>query len=203
MIRKFSVFLPFCLLPCFADDDCMAYKTTPEIKIVAPSWGKEVVRPLQPMDLLHGNVAATYIEEFELEVEPIDTEGGRCIILKSITATIGYSDFLVSIDSRHAPDSCMHSAILNHEDEHIRAHLSVIEYYGDEIGRSVAAAADSIMPAFIESKNINNVLDEFNKKLVGHSDIILLKQKIDAEQEIRNLRIDQNDRGERIIKCEK
>ena len=44
-------------------------------------------------------------------------------------------------------------------------------------------------------------IDKLNNELQNHPDIILLKQQIRADEEIRNKRVDLNDSGETLQKC--
>ncbi len=204
MVKKltviFSLFGWF-IFPLYADD-CLSYKLNPKIEINAPVWHKEVVQPLKPMDLLHGNVVATLVENYEIVGDTTSIEDGFCISLKTVDATVGYSDFQVKIDARHIPDSCTYNAVLLHEDEHIRAYLSVIDDYKSDIGTAVYAAANSIMPVFVrEESEIDSALDILNKQLQEHPEVILMRQKIQTEQEIRNKRIDQNNHNETLKQC--
>ena len=193
----------FVFIPCgFAVDDCLNYKLNPIINIKNPIWQKNVVQPLKNMDVLHGEVIATFVNEFEITGDITSIEDGFCVALKNIDVNIGYADFLVQIDISHKPDSCSYNAILQHEDEHIRAYLSVIEDNQDLIEQSVKSAANSIVPIFIHNeKDIEGALDKLNHELQKHPDIILLKQQIQAAEEIRNKQIDLNDTGETLKKC--
>lgn len=183
-------------------DDCLSYKTRPIVHIKNPSWAKEVVQPLQPMDLLHGNVMATMTENYEIIGDTTSIEDGFCVSLKSVEADIGYSDFMVHIDARHKPGSCTYNAIITHEDEHIRAYLSVIDDYHDEIKNAVFSASDSVMPVFVKNESeISGALDILNEKLQSHPELILMKQRIAAEQEIRNKRVDQIETGIHLKQC--
>lgn len=188
-------------LSAFADD-CLSYKLNPNVEVKSPSWSKEVVQPLKTMDLLHGDVVATLVENYEIIGDTTSIEDGFCISLKSVQATVGYNDFLVKIDSRHIPDSCAYNAVLSHEDEHIRAYLSVIDDYNDKIKSAIYSAANSVMPVFVSDESeIDSALDILNKRLQEHPDLILMNQKIQAEQEIRNKRVDQNSNNDRIKQC--
>ncbi|HNY25149.1 MAG TPA: hypothetical protein PKJ33_01195 [Alphaproteobacteria bacterium] len=190
-------------LSAWADDvDCLSYKLNPKIELETPDWTKEVVQPLKPMDLLHGDVIATLDENYDIIGDTTSIEDGFCISLKSVHATIGYSDFLVKIDSSHIPESCAYNAVLAHEDEHIRAYLSVIDNYQEKIIKSVYSAANSIMPVFVSDESqIDGALDLLNKKMQEHPDLILINQKIQAEQEIRNKQVDENSSNDRIKQC--
>lgn len=202
MFKKI-VFLLLVFIPSFTfADDCLDYKLTPNITINTPVWTKSVVQPLEKMDILHGNVIATLVDEFEITADITSIEDGFCVALKNIDSTIGYSDFLVQIDISHRPNSCSYNAILQHEDEHIRAYLSIIEDNKNSFKKSIEKAADSIVPIFVKNeKDIEPAIDKLNEKLQNHPDIILLKQQIRADEEIRNKHVDINDTGETLKKC--
>ncbi len=202
MLKKYLIFV-FCLLPNLVlADDCLSYKLNPNINIKTPSWSKQVVQPLQKMDVLHGDVIATMVDNYELTTDITSIEDGFCVSLKSVDATIGYSDFLVQIDLSHKKNTCSYNAVLSHEDEHIRAYLSVIDDNQDLLKKSLKSAAISITPIFVrEQKDIDSAVDKLNEELQSHPDIILLKQHLKAEEEIRNKRVDQNDTGESLRKC--
>ncbi len=196
------VLLGVCCATMARADDCLAYKLNPNVNITTPQWVKEVVQPLRPMDLLHGNVIATLDDNYDIIADITSIEDGFCVAIKSVNASVGYSNFLVQIDMRHSPYSCSYNAILAHEDGHIRAYLSVIDDFADELKTSVYAAADSITPIFVKSSSdISAAVDELNAELQAHPDLILIKQKINAAQEIRNKRVDQNDTGETLRRC--
>lgn len=200
--RLGAVLLGVCCATMARADDCLAYKLNPNVNITTPQWVKEVVQPLRPMDLLHGNVIATLDDNYDIIADITSIEDGFCVAIKSVNASVGYSNFLVQIDMRHSPYSCSYNAILAHEDGHIRAYLSVIDDFADELKTSVYAAADSITPIFVKkSSDISAAVDELNAELQAHPDLILIKQKINAAQEIRNKRVDQNDTGETLRHC--
>jgi hypothetical protein len=193
-----SSFIPH---PSFADD-CVAFKMSPDVRVSVPAWTKSVVQPSAPMDLLHGNVAASFVESYNLRAMAEPVNGGYCVILAGVDASVGYTEFLVQIDSRHAPGSCGYNVTLEHEDQHIITHLNTIENAARDIESAVNRAANSIMPIFIPSGTITDAaLDRMEQELQTHPDIILMRQKINAEQEIRNKKVDQQDDGRRINKC--
>ena len=199
--KIFAFFMIMPVLPAFSDD-CLSYKVNPQVEIIVPTWRKEVIQPLRPMDLLHGNVAATLVENYEIIGDTTYIEDGYCISLKSVSATIGYSDFLVKIDSRHKPETCSYDAVLSHEDEHIRVYLSVIDDYSSRIRTAVQTAVDSITPIFInDESDADKAMDMLHTKLQSHPEIVLIKQKIQAEQELRNKRVDQVETGAYMKQC--
>ena len=196
------VFLSFFVFSAFAVDDCLNYKLTPKITIKSPEWTKSVVQPLQKMDVLHGKVIATLVDEFDITSDITSIEDGFCVALKNIDVTMGYSDFLVQIDISHKPNTCSYNAIIQHEDEHIRAYLSVIDDNQYLLKQSVESAANSIVPVYVkDEKDIESAIDNLNSELQSHPDIILLKQQIKADEEIRNKYVDINDNGETLKKC--
>jgi len=63
-------------------------------------------------------------------------------------------------------------------------------------------AADSVMPMFIKSRDdVDMAIEKINNQLQNYPDLILIKQKIKAEEEIRNKRIDRYEDGTDLIKC--
>ena len=192
----------FTPLIVYGGDDCLNYKLIPQINIKSPNWEKNVVQPLKKMDVLHGNVIATMVNDFEITADITSIEDGFCVSLKNIDALIGYSNFLVQIDISHKPDTCSYNAILQHEDEHIRAYLSVIEDNQYLLKQSIKSAAESIVPIFVSNTDdIESAVDKLNNELQNHPDIILLKQHLKADEEIRNKYVDLNDTGETLKKC--
>ena len=202
MLKKIVFFIIILIPNILFADDCLDYKLNPNITIKSPTWTKSVVQPLEKMDILHGEVIATLVNEFEITADITSIEDGFCVALKNVDLTIGYSDFLVQIDISHKPNTCSYNAILQHEDEHIRAYLSVIEDSKDLFKKSVKTASESIIPVFVKNeKDIESAIDKLNQELQNHPDIILLKQQIRADEEIRNKYVDINDTGETLKNC--
>lgn len=189
----------------FADNRCVAYKSRPLVRISKPDWVKKVGQPLRMMDLYHGNVTATLVDEYDIvvNIDELPNNEGYCVGIKDINATIGYSDFLVKVDMRHKLDSCSYRAVLEHEGEHISAYLSVIDDFQDDLKNSVYSAANSIIPIFIKNEiDIGRAIDDLNSKLQTHPDLILVKQKISSAEELRNAKVDEeNDKYQELAKC--
>lgn len=202
MFKKILFFIFIFITSVSFADDCLDYKLNPIITVKIPVWEKSVVQPLKHMDVLHGNVIATLIDEFEITTDLTSIEDGFCVTLKNIDVTLGYSDFLVQINISNQPNTCQYNAILQHEDQHIRAYLSVIEDNQNLIEQSIKSAAKSITPIFVKNESeIESAVDKLNEQLQNHPDIILLKQHIKADEEIRNKYIDLNDTGETLKQC--
>lgn len=59
------------------------------------------------------------------------------------------------------------------------------------------------MPRFVKSyKDIDAVIVQMNNELQNHPEVVLVKQKIHAAQEIRNKQIDADENNKEIKKCE-
>lgn len=202
-MNKFFIFLICFIFSGLAvADDCVVYKLKPNINLSSPDWVKTVVQPLQPMNLFHGNVVATMVDNYDITADITPIEDGFCIGIKNIDATIGYSDFEVRVDIRHQKNTCSYDAVLSHEDQHINAYLSVIDDFKQELENSVFSAANSIMPIYIKDyKDAENAINKLNEQLQNHPDLILIKQKIKAAEEIRNKQVDENSNNETLKKC--
>lgn len=186
---------------CFAAD-CVAYKKLPAIYINTPDWNKTVVQPRREMDRLHGNVVATMVDNYQIDADIVSVDGGFCVGLKSVNVVVGYNDFVVNVDIRNTPGSCEYNAVLEHEDKHIKTYLSVIDDFKGELQKSVYSAAQSVMPRFVKSRDmVDVVVDDMNRQLQSHPDVVLVKQKIFADVEIKNKQIDRMESGEELKKC--
>lgn len=180
----------------------MKYKVSPSVKIITPEWTKKIAQPDAPMDSLHGTVVASFDEEYNLQVAAQPVLDGYCVILNELDAALGYTDFLVNIDRSHIPNSCGYKMTMEHEDEHVAAHLAAFKSESDNMQKSTQAAADSIMPIFVKSLDgVNSALDKMQQELQSHPNIILMKQKLSASQEILNKKVDERDDGIRINLC--
>lgn len=203
---KFFNFLFGVLCGCFLisanANECLSYKIKPKIIINVPDYTVEIVQSRKPMDLLHGNVVATLVNNYDIVADVIPVGDGYCIGLKAIDANIGYTDFLVKVDSRHNPKTCSYNAIINHENKHIDAYLSVINDYKYELHNALYSAADSIIPIYVKNQSdIDSAIEKLNKELQSHPDIVLIIQKIHADEEIKNKHIDRIENYTELKKC--
>jgi len=201
--RHLPVFLAVFFVATGANaNTCIPYKITPKITIKVPEYTKTIIQPETPLDLLHGNVIATFMTNYDVAVNITNVDSGYCITLKSVDAIIGYNDFSVQIDSRHVNGSCSYNAVLGHENQHIDAYLSVIDDNKKLLYNSLYSAADSIMPIFVNSESkINDAVEKINSELQAHPDIVLAIQKIHADEEINNKNIDVNEDNSELKKC--
>lgn len=183
-------------------DDCVKYKTKPSIDITNPEYKKTVIQPIGSMDKYHGNVVATFIEDYDIIVDIISENNGYCVVMKSVNGIIGYNDFTIKIDKSNKIGTCSYNAILNHEYKHVDAYLSVIKDMIVDLKDSVFNAANSVMPIFVQYRDdVDSVIEYMNNQMQNHPELILMKQKINAAQEIRNKRIDQNETNEELNNC--
>lgn len=203
-MKKFVIF--FSLFNCFifssVANDCLQHKTSPQVKIINTEWKQRVVQSEQPIDSLHGVVIASFDEEYDLQVSAIPVKSGYCVVLNGLNATIGYTDFLINIDNSYNLDSCEYKIILEHEQEHISAYLQAFDEELENMKKSIQFASNSIMPIFVPSLDgVSSALDKMQQEFQSHPDVILMKQKLDAQQEILNKKVDQRDDGKRINLC--
>ena len=197
----FLVLFVLISLPVMADS-CLEYKKMPRVILNTPDWEKTVVQPRVPMDLWHGNVIATLTDNYDIVVDINPIDDGFCVALKTVDAVVGYNDFLVQIDIRHIPETCTYNAVLKHEDKHIKTYLSVIDDFKPELQRSIFSAADSVMPIFVKTKDdVDRAVDMMNTEFQVHPDMILIKQKIKAAEEIKNKQVDQIETGDDLRNC--
>ena len=197
-----SLLCCFCLNSALYATECTSYKIRPKIKIRVPEYNKQVVQSQKTMDFFHGDVIATMVNNYDIVADIKDVQDGYCVWLKSVEATIGYTDFLVQIDNIHFPQTCSYNAILSHENKHIDAYLSIIEEYKQDIYDSLYSTANTILPIFVKNKSeLETVIDEMNIKLQNHPNIVLMIQKIRATEEIKNKTIDQQEDYSELKKC--
>ncbi|MCL2749043.1 MAG: hypothetical protein FWE50_03120 [Alphaproteobacteria bacterium] len=203
MKKAVSFFIfTFCFSGFAFADDCLSHKVSPTVEVIRPEWTVEAMQPSESMDALHGTVAATFEEEYNLSVASEPLDAGYCVVLRSVRASVGYTDFLVRIDASHIPGSCGYDMTMEHEEEHITAHIAALDGEYASIEKTIETAANSIMPVFVKSLDgVDAVLDKMQSDLQNDPGIILMKQKLDVQQEIGNKKVDEHDDGKRINSC--
>jgi phosphoglycerate-specific signal transduction histidine kinase len=123
-------------------------------------------------------------------------------MLNNLSAALGYTSFQINIDKSHTPYSCKYKMTLDHENEHVSSYIKAFDNESENVKKAIHLAADSIMPIFVPSLDgVNDALDEMQQELQSHPEIILMKQKLDAQQEILNKKVDERDDGKRINFC--
>ena len=148
------------------------------------------------------DIVANMSQKTGIETELVFIKTGFCVILKSIDVEFGYNNFLVEIDKIYKENTCPFDAVMAHEKKHINTYLSVIDDFKSDLQNTFFTAADSVMPVFISKKSdFDNAIEVINQQIKNHPDLILTIQKIKAEEEIRNKKIDQLETGEDLLKC--
>jgi len=206
-MKKLKLFLiTYALIHLYTNtlfaEDCLEFKISPSVKITVPEYTKKITQPDEELDKMHGNVVATFEESYELSAASAPFGAGYCVVLKGVNANIGYTDFLVKIDKSNIPDSCEYNMVAKHEQKHIDAYLSALDDGKKDISTSISNAADSVMPVFVKSLDgVNAALDKMQSELQTNPNIVLIRQKIDAETELRNKKIDTSGDALRMLKC--
>ena len=58
------------------------------------------------------------------------------------------------------------------------------------------------MPIFVKNKDdVDMAVDMMNAEFQNHPDLILIKQKIKAAEEIKNKHVDRNEKGADLANC--
>lgn len=183
--------------------DCLQYRENPSLNIVHKIPKIKIVQPEEEFDLnLHGHVVSTMAESYSILTRTVFVKTGFCVSIESIDVVFGYDDFIINIDKNYQPDSCAYNAVLAHENKHVNEYKAVFDEFKDDFENALQVAVESVMPVFVEKKSqIDAVIEDFYKKIQSHPELVLLKQKINAAEEIRNKRIDQDEDGAELIKC--
>ncbi len=167
-----------------------------------PEYETNIVVSEQPLERLHGHVYANLINNYDIVLDMYPNGDGFCVILKKIDAVFGFDKFDVEIDPEHQENSCTYNAVLNHEKKHINTYLDIMNDFKSEIKQSLSTAADSVMPIYIEKESdIDMAFTELNQEFRSHPDLLLVAQKVNAAQEIRNKQIDQNENNSELYSC--
>jgi chorismate synthase len=67
----------------------------------------------------------------------VEIEGGKVCVQPRIEVTPAYWPLVVEVGSELAPDGCLHEVVLQHEQEHVKAH-------GDHLGTAVRSLSRSL-----------------------------------------------------------
>ena len=181
--------------------DCVQYKKTPAVFINSPDWVKTVIQPNDFMNLWHGNVVATFVDRYDVVADVVPVDDGFCVGVKHVNADVGYSNFTVQIDIRYSPMSCEYNAILEHENKHIKTYLDVMNDARGDFQRALYVAADSVMPIWVPNENyVSGAIDTINNAVQNHPELMVVKQKIRANEEIKNKKVDDDNADQYIIK---
>jgi len=169
---------------------CAVHRQIPGVTFTSPEWSMRV----ESADLggdAHGIVDARLSEQIMLSVRRVTVRGGDCFILTGVDASIGFTEFIVKIDQSYTSGTCEFDVIMNHEQEHIRANLSVMHGMAEEWRRALELSSNSVIPVFVPTGRTNDhVSDVFMRTIQSHPSIVLIRQKTESEKEFRNRQVD-------------
>ena len=182
--------------------DCLSYKMTPSIDMTEPDYQTNIVVSNRSLENLHGHVEANLINNYDIVLGMYPTDNGFCVVLTKIDAVFGFDKFDIEIDQAHQQNTCTYNAVLNHEKKHIDIYLGIMTEFKSEIKQSLFSAADSVMPIFIKSESdIDMAFEELNQEFRAHPDLLIVAQKVNAAQEIRNKQFDHNENNSELYSC--
>lgn len=185
-----------------ANADCMDYKISPSVNIKQLKWTERTAQPKTEMNSLHGSVAASFNEEYDLHIMTFPDKTGVCVVLSGVDAKLGYTEFLINIDRAHKKDSCEYNLTLKHEKKHIAAHISAFDNELNNMKESIKIASDSIMPIYIKNMDLaDDAMNDIQEQIQQHPSIVLMKQKLNANQEILNKKVDDGSDNKLINNC--
>ncbi len=181
---------------------CLEHKQKSDIYVDLITPKTNLVQDDGLADMWHGLVEAAWVNQYDVGffVQPV--KNGICVGINSVNLNMGYEEFNVKIDVRHKKDSCSYNAVLAHENKHIDVYNNVASEFLPDFKRSLESATDSIFPIFVKTyDDVKNATTELKENFFNHPELIVLMQRLEAAQEIRNKRIDQEETGEDLKKC--
>lgn len=181
---------------------CLEHKQDVVVNVELIQPKTNIVQDDGLADMWHGLVEAAWVNQYDVGffVQPV--KNGICVGINSVDLDMGYEEFNVKIDVRHKKDSCSYNAVLEHEQKHIDVYNRVANEFMPDIKKSVEHTTDSIFPIFVKTYDeVKNATAELKDKFFNHPDLVVMMQKLEAAQEIRNKKIDQEETGEGLKKC--
>ena len=144
----------------------IAAASTEEIQRLArrsdPSQaGEAVTRGLTSSEIQAG-------ARYEL-IERSLSDGGECTALNKVLAHVAVSTLTIRIDRRYRPGSCEYSAILDHEQEHVRITRETLKHWEDRMRRQFESAVKSWRDRWLPSsgqQRIKAAIDQAIAELV-------------------------------------
>ncbi|MDR1697276.1 MAG: hypothetical protein LBR41_03620 [Rickettsiales bacterium] len=205
---KFFRLMTICSIACFLAIDgfaCSEFKVRPDVEIT--QIGAETKRvfvelPRGENGMIHGTTRATVSQKFGIEISYAPVADRFCVVLTDVDAEIGYSEFLIELDQDLESGTCEYDIVAAHEDEHMSAYAKVLRNNWAALTDAIRAAADAVAPISVASDtDIESAADEMQKQIANDTEFQLVMQKIAAEQEIENRRIDTRGDALKINKC--
>jgi hypothetical protein len=137
-----------------------------EIQRLARRFGRSQADEAVTRGLTSSEIQAT--ARYEL-LEQTSPKSGRCTALSKVTARFAIPTATVRIDRRYRPGSCEYSAVLEHEQEHVRITRETLQRWEDRMRQQLASALtswrDRWLPAAVE-REIKAAVDHAIANLV-------------------------------------
>ena len=126
MNKIFVLFLSLFYIGQLWADDCLVYKNMPRVFIEEPDYTTHIVQPNKNMDLWHGNVVATLVDNYDIITDVKPVNDGYCVVLKTVKSIFGYNDFLVNIAKHLYISNFQHhyTYTTNHSDSNNSLHYT-------------------------------------------------------------------------------
>ncbi|GHT58720.1 hypothetical protein FACS18945_4780 [Bacteroidia bacterium] len=183
--------------------DCMQFKKNPKLEFKILEQEVKIIPSNHYAEKAHGHVNSSMETAYEIQTITTNFEDGYCVLLNKVSFKIGYNDFIIHINPEYEKDSCEYEIVLKHEMQHVDAYLSVINMEKKRLEESFHFSANSIFPIFIKDlSELEIATDSIKQQLEDNPKMKLSIQKIMAEQEIRNRRIDEDPENKKINECE-
>ena len=159
----------------------MAAASTEEIQRLARRSDRSQAGEAVTRGLTSSETQAT--ARYEL-IERTLSDGGKCTALSKISAHLAVPKLTIRIDRRYHPGSCEYSAILDHEQEHVRITRETLKHWEDRIRRQLESAVKSWRDRWLPSSGQQRI-----KAAIDHAIADLVRQ-IQADADRQHAAID-------------
>jgi hypothetical protein len=117
---------------------------------------------------LRGLTLSRLEEKTSLRTTLIPVKGGFCLYPSVLKLTVGFDKMLVLIDSAYLPYSCPYTAVINHENEHVKVNYNTLRFYLPFIRDAYEKALLKIEPIFfatpLQEKTATDYILKFLKE---------------------------------------
>ncbi len=122
-------------------------------------------------------------------------------LLKKVTFYVGFDNLSILIDNRYKTNSCEYNAILNHEKGHVKIYQSELKYYGALLLKKLKNLfLDEFSYSLKTYKTKEKLLNDINDLIYKHSDVLLLKTKLEQVLLTKNKQYDSKEEYLRVKK---
>jgi len=120
-------------------------------------------------------------------------EGGSCFWPGRVEVVLSIPQMMVFLAAEYPEGSCQYNAILEHENEHVRTNLEVLERHGPKIEAAARRAVAGIVPFPAAFRMTGRQMSEVLQKRINPA-----VDALDAERVKLNLALDTPENYERI-----